>query len=84
MGGRKAADGWAGAAEGDVEATVDVRITEELALAGMAREIVRHVNDLRKTADLNIEDRIVLYLGDGRGGAEESHRSAPRHHRARR
>ena len=60
---KKAPDGWAGAADGDVEAMVDVRITEELALAGMAREVVRHVNDLRKTADLNIEDRITLYLG---------------------
>jgi isoleucyl-tRNA synthetase len=60
---RKAPDGWAGAAEGATEVMVDCRITEELALAGMAREVVRHVNDLRKTANLNIEDRIVLYLG---------------------
>ena len=42
---------------------VDLRITEELALAGMAREVVRHVQELRKTADLNIEDHIILYLG---------------------
>ena len=72
---RKTTCGWRrrrrtagpGAADGDVEVMVDVRITEELALAGMAREVVRHVNELRKTADLNIEDRIILYLGtDGR------------------
>ena len=46
-----------------MEVAVDVRLTEELALAGMAREIVRHVQELRKTADLNIEDHIILHLG---------------------
>ena len=74
---RQAPDGWAGAADGDVEVMVDVRLTEELALAGMAREVVRHVQELRKTAGLNIEDRIVLHLGTD--GAElkkaiETHR----------
>ena len=60
---RKAPEGWAGAAEGAMEVMVDVRITEELALAGMAREVVRHVQELRKSACLEMEDRIVLYLG---------------------
>ena len=51
----------------------------------MAREVVRHVQELRKKADLNIEDRIVLYLGTD--GAElkkaiETHRDV--HRRARR
>ena len=59
---RKVPEGWAGAAERDGEVLVDVRLTPELALAGMAREVIRHVNDLRKTANLNIEDRIVLDL----------------------
>ncbi len=76
---RQAPDGWAGAADGDVEVMVDVRLTEELALAGMAREVVRHVQELRKTAGLNIEDRIVLDLGTD--GAElkkaiDAHRDA--------
>ena len=60
-----------------MEVLVDTRITEELALDGMAREVVRHVQELRKTADLKMEDRIVLYLGTD--GAElkkaiETHR----------
>jgi isoleucyl-tRNA synthetase len=74
---KKAPDGWAGAADGDVEVMVDVRLTEELALAGMAREVVRHVNDLRKTADLNIEDRVAIHLGTDSAqlkNAIESHR----------
>ena len=73
----KAADGWAGAAEGTWKRRWTSASQEELALAGMAREVVRHVDDLRKTADLNIEDHIVLYLGTD--GAElkkaiEAHR----------
>ena len=41
---------------------VDVRITEELAREGMAREVVRHVQNTRKEADLQPEDRITLSL----------------------
>jgi isoleucyl-tRNA synthetase len=41
---------------------VDARITEVLAQEGMARDIVRQVNDLRKKANLNMEDRIELLL----------------------
>jgi isoleucyl-tRNA synthetase len=58
----KAAEGWAGAAERGTQVAVDTRITEELKLAGYAREIVRHVQDLRKKANLEMEDRIVLSL----------------------
>jgi len=42
---------------------VDTRITPELALEGMARDVIRLVQDLRKNAGLEMEDRIVLYLG---------------------
>jgi len=59
----KAAEGWTGVGEGGTQVALDVRITETLAQEGMAREIVRHVQDLRKTAKLEMEDRIVLYVG---------------------
>ena len=65
---QKAPEGWAGVADRGTQVLIDSRITEELAREGMAREVVRHVQELRKTADLNIEDRIVLHLGTG--GAE--------------
>ncbi|HEV3448829.1 MAG TPA: isoleucine--tRNA ligase, partial [Gemmataceae bacterium] len=58
----KASEGWTGVADGGTQVALDVRITESLAQEGMAREIVRHVQDLRKTAKLEMEDRIVLYL----------------------
>jgi isoleucyl-tRNA synthetase len=58
----RAADGWAGVADHGTQLALDARVTEDLALEGMAREVVRHVQQARKDADLQMEDRIVLYL----------------------
>jgi isoleucyl-tRNA synthetase len=58
----KAPDGWAGLADQRTQIALDVRVTEELAREGIAREIVRHIQELRKTSGLEIEDRIHLYL----------------------
>ncbi|HEV3145729.1 MAG TPA: isoleucine--tRNA ligase [Gemmataceae bacterium] len=55
--------GWVGVADGSTQVAIDTRITEELAQAGMAREVVRFVQDLRKQANLEMNDRIMLYLG---------------------
>ncbi|MDD4995060.1 MAG: isoleucine--tRNA ligase [Patescibacteria group bacterium] len=45
----------------DIAVELDTVITPELAKKGLAREIVRHVNSLRKKAGLTINDRITLY-----------------------
>jgi isoleucyl-tRNA synthetase len=58
----KAPEGWAGAMERGTEVLIDTRITETLAQEGMARDVVRQVNDFRKKADLEMDDRIVLHL----------------------
>jgi isoleucyl-tRNA synthetase len=42
---------------------LDARITPELAREGMAREVVRHVQQSRKEAELQMADRIELHLG---------------------
>jgi isoleucyl-tRNA synthetase len=42
---------------------VDVRVTEELKDEGVARDINRQINQLRKEAGLQMEDRIALHLG---------------------
>jgi isoleucyl-tRNA synthetase len=57
-----APEGWAGVADRDTEAALDARVTPELAREGMAREVVRFVQELRKNARLEMEDRIALYL----------------------
>src|SRR5262249_10134233 len=58
-----APEGWSGLADRDTQVAIDVRVTEELKLEGLARDIVRQVQELRKKANLDIQDRIVLYLG---------------------
>jgi isoleucyl-tRNA synthetase len=58
----RAAEGWAGVEDRGTQVALDARVTEELALEGMAREVVRHVQQARKDAGLEMEDRIVLYL----------------------
>lgn len=58
----QAADGWVGTADRGTQLAIDTRITDELAGEGMARDVVRHVQDARKKAGLQMEDRIELHL----------------------
>ncbi len=58
----QAAEGWAGVADRGTQIAVDTHITEALAREGMARDVVRQVQDLRKQSELEMEDRIVLRL----------------------
>ena len=58
----KVQDGWAGSADRGTQVAIDTRISEALAQEGMAREVVRHVQNARRDAGLEMEDRIELYL----------------------
>jgi isoleucyl-tRNA synthetase len=60
---RRAPEGWAGVSDRGTEVIVDTRITDELAKEGVARDVVRYVQDLRRKANLEMDDRITLYLG---------------------
>ena len=58
-------EGYAAAEEAGYAAILDTRVTEELAREGLAREVVRHLQDLRREAGLDVSDRIhVTYVGD--------------------
>ncbi|MCH8049268.1 isoleucine--tRNA ligase [Patescibacteria group bacterium] len=46
--------------KGDLKVELDLELTPELIREGMARDIVRRVNQLRKEAGLTINDRILL------------------------
>jgi isoleucyl-tRNA synthetase len=44
---------------------LDTAITPELAVEGLARDLVREIQDMRKEADLHIADRIRLRFSGG-------------------
>jgi isoleucyl-tRNA synthetase len=67
-----ATEGWTGIADRSTQLALDSRITPELAREGIARDIIRHVQDLRKNANLEMEDRIVLYLGSESAALSEA------------
>ncbi len=58
----KVEKGWGGIADHGTQILLDGRITPELELEGLAREVIRHVQTARKDAGLEMDDRIVLYL----------------------
>ena len=55
------AEGLAVAADKLATVAVDTQLTPELRLEGLAREVVRRVQAMRKTAGFDISDRITTY-----------------------
>ncbi|MBN1878133.1 MAG: isoleucine--tRNA ligase [Anaerolineae bacterium] len=56
----QAREGYGVAGEGGLVVALDTAVTPELEREGLAREIVRRVQDLRKQADYDLTDRIVV------------------------
>jgi isoleucyl-tRNA synthetase len=54
-------EGYAMAEDKGLVVAVDVTLTPELAREGLARDLVRRVQTLRKEADYQLDDRILLY-----------------------
>lgn len=52
--------GWGMASEGGLTVALDLEITPALAAEGLARELVRLVQDARKSAGLDVADRIEV------------------------
>jgi isoleucyl-tRNA synthetase len=53
--------GWAVASAAGVTVALDLEITPELRRAGLVREVVRLVQDARKSTGLDVSDRIELW-----------------------
>jgi isoleucyl-tRNA synthetase len=71
-----AKEGFAVAEEGAYVAALVTDLTSELIQEGLAREFVRRVQDLRKSAELEVADRIELFVeaSPGLQSAIETHR----------
>jgi isoleucyl-tRNA synthetase len=57
--------GWCGVADGGTQVAVDTRISEELKLEGLARDVIRQVQNARKDAKFQLLDKIALHLAAG-------------------
>jgi isoleucyl-tRNA synthetase len=53
-------EGWGVASDGRVTVALELELTPELRREGLARELIRIVQDARKAAGLHVSDRIVL------------------------
>ncbi|HRQ23169.1 MAG TPA: DUF5915 domain-containing protein, partial [Anaerolineales bacterium] len=73
----QAKEGFAVAEDGPYVAALVTELTPELVAEGLAREFVRRVQDLRKTADLDVADRVELFVEASAGlrSAIEAHES---------
>jgi isoleucyl-tRNA synthetase len=57
---RETLEGWGVAVEGGLTVALELELTDELRSEGLAREIVRVVQEARKVAGLQVSDRIQL------------------------
>ncbi|HET6326208.1 MAG TPA: class I tRNA ligase family protein [Planctomycetaceae bacterium] len=53
--------GWVSAEDRGLQIALSTELTDELVREGMARDLVRQIQQLRKDADLEIEDRIRVF-----------------------
>ena len=56
--------------EGGVTVALDTTITDDLRAEGLAREFINRVQNLRKSADFDVSDRIVITFSAPDGEAE--------------
>ncbi len=54
--------GWIVATEGQITVALDINVTEELKLEGIAREFINKIQNLRKDNNFEVTDRIVLTI----------------------
>jgi isoleucyl-tRNA synthetase len=66
----RAREGFEAQTDGTLVVAIDTRVTEELALEGTARDVVRFLQNVRKELGFDVSDRIaVRYAANDRGAA---------------
>ncbi len=61
---------WVTASDGSVQLALSTKLTPELIREGLARDFVRQIQQMRKDANLEIEDRITITYAAEREAAE--------------
>jgi isoleucyl-tRNA synthetase len=54
--------GWLVANEGKLTVALDITLTEELRMEGLARELVNRIQNLRKSNGFEITDKVKIYI----------------------
>jgi isoleucyl-tRNA synthetase len=70
-------EGWGVASDGGITVALELELTDELRREGLARELIRGVQEARKAAGLDVSDRIVLGISASARIAEalDAHRT---------
>ena len=66
---------WSVEQDGSLTIAIDTELTEELRLQGCARELVNRIQSMRKSADLNLTDRVMVIVNT----AGETYRAIEEH-----
>lgn len=69
-------EGWAVAAQANETVALDLEITPTLRRSGLAREVIRLIQDARKSGGLNISDRIDMWWS---ATTDETHQAVVEH-----
>jgi len=59
--------GWLVATEGSLTVALDVTVTEELKLEGIARELINRIQNIRKDSGFEVTDRVKVTIASGTG-----------------
>lgn len=54
--------GWLVATDADLTVALDIQLNDTLEAEGMARELVNRIQNLRKSKDFNVTDRIAVHI----------------------
>ncbi|MEM9738021.1 MAG: isoleucine--tRNA ligase [Bacteroidota bacterium] len=54
--------GWAIASDSDITIALDLNLTDDLIIEGIARELVNKIQNLRKEQQLEVQDKVILTL----------------------
>lgn len=56
--------GWQVAVDRDITVALDISLTDDLIAEGFARELVNRIQNIRKTSDFNVTDKITIAIED--------------------